>query len=116
MIDTIKPALTPQQWADLNGSCYFVGSSEFVYEDGELEDGISISAATVHVDLPKDDRHGIAALCLHGQPFGFTREDVRRLREYPDLYGGLQRTCVEAEWQQFVDSLADRTEALLPPE
>ena len=48
------------------------------------------------------DAHEVAAMCLHGQPFGFTREDVRRLR-----------TALYAE--HYAD-LADRIEALLPPE
>lgn len=51
--------------------------------------------------------HQIAAGCLYGQPFGFTRYDVTLLRHaadfaqprHPELHG-----------------LADRIEALLPPE
>ena len=43
------------------------------------------------------DRHGLAALCLYGQPFGFTWDDVAMLEDLdrPDL--------------------ASRIAALLPP-
>lgn len=47
---------------------------------------------------------------------GFTREDVARLRDSPDLYGGLQRTKLERDWYAFLESLANRIAALLPPE
>jgi hypothetical protein len=48
------------------------------------------------------------------QPFGFTREDVAKLNDPPELYGGLQRSAVEREWWAFLDSLAHRIAALLP--
>ncbi len=61
-----------------------------------------------------------AALCLHGQPFGFTREDVACLRAasgaviYRDAFSGeLAGDSVES--RKLLD-LADRIEALLPPE
>lgn len=56
--------------------------------------------------------HAVAALALYGQPFGFTREDVKLLRDE-----------AEGEWNgEQMDvgrrllRLADRIEALLPPE
>lgn len=52
-------------------------------------------------------RHALAALALHGQIFGFTREDVQILR------------TIELEYIQggpfSLTSMADRIEALLPP-
>ena len=50
--------------------------------------------------------HGVAATLLYGQPFGFTRKDVRFLRTMVSIY----RSAPQLE------SLADRIEALLPPE
>ena len=58
-------------------------------------------------------RHAIAATALHGQPFGFTREDVALLREHFTW----DVTCDVSEGAaRSGTSLADRIEALLPPE
>jgi len=62
--------------------------------------------------------HSCAALCLHNQPFGFTREDVDAL----DLLS--QAKYIVLTWrgkEAFMDpksilSIKDRIEALLPPE
>ena len=54
--------------------------------------------------------HVTAALALYGQPFGFTHEHVRALREYADSHGG-----VTGEAAIFA-AIADRIAALLPPE
>lgn len=62
-------------------------------------------------DRDGSGRHALAALALHGQPFGFTREDVAALwfviQEREGLVGAPQHT---------LRSLAERIEALLPPE
>lgn len=80
----IKPALTAEEWAER-----LVG--EYPY---------------VMVDLKQRDvsNHGIAAKLLYGQPFGFTREDVKVLRH-----------ATEEGGDPAMDLLADRIEALLPP-
>lgn len=83
----IGPALTAEEWAK-SGSVDVVESS---YETG---------------------RHAMAALCLYGQEFGFTREDVEWLRlmalDMADLRAPMNvKAC---------NHLADRIEALLPPE
>jgi hypothetical protein len=50
---------------------------------------------------------------IHGQEFGFTREDVKRLRqEWEDEWSGVS----EPNNGTFMLDLADRIEALLPPE
>lgn len=83
------------------------------------------------------DRHALAALCLYGQPFGFTQEDVRSLEMLAKrAEDGAKLTAqhakdarthknaeayvfasamhsVEAKWFR---SLASRIAALLPPE
>jgi hypothetical protein len=49
----------------------------------------------------------VAALCLHGQPFGFAVADVQLLRSL-----AVTHPACEAH----ASGLADRIEALLPPE
>jgi hypothetical protein len=135
MTEPAKPALTPAQWADINGPmfCYGAGADakgrRFVYFAGDVGEGIHISR-TAHgddpqdalfpVELPAEDRHGLAAIALYDQPFGFTQEDVRLLRE---TISPLWDTGVtESHRQQRAredaayESLADRISALLPPE
>ena len=52
-------------------------------------------------------RHACAALCLYGQPFGFTQEDVAGLLDFEDEVGpGTFET---------IKYLAARIAALLPP-
>lgn len=63
--------------------------------------------------------HGTAALCLHGQPFGFTplmAYSIRQLAEHA------RKTAanvgpMHALWDSILDAeaAADRIEALLPP-
>ena len=69
---------------------------------GEMPEGVS--------------RQGLAAFCLYGQPFGFTRQDVVAIRETLEHQGC---NCGENEcswpWQRLM-LLADRIEALLPEE
>lgn len=63
--------------------------------------------------------HGVAALCLYGQPFGFTQEDVTALRAFiasaREYIGPPER---QTEWTRradVLDSIADRIASLLPP-
>lgn len=83
----MKPALTPEQWADFRAR-----GNDDSYE------------------WPLDNDHATAALCLYGQPFGFTREDLTCLRYVMASldHHGIPQPCLE--------SLADRIAALLPPE
>ena len=85
----IEPALTAEEWAE----------GAVIYEN--LTDALGIGR-----------RHSTAALCLHGQPFGFTWEDVAVLRDIaaPDIGTPLEGDA------RALTSLADRIEALLPPE
>lgn len=54
-----------------------------------------------------EELHGIAALALHGQPFGFRWEDVSLLLDMADGF--------EREDPVRLRDLADRIAALLPP-
>ena len=66
------------------------------------------------IDLPEEPaaRHATAAVALHGQPFGFTWEDVATLQESRCFYasGG------SLDLIDRMESLEARIAALLPPE
>ena len=65
--------------------------------------------AEPHVVLPEGiTRIGLAAFCLHKQPFGFTREDVEVLT---DAVGSVYSSM---EGSAKLLSIADRIEALPP--
>lgn len=96
--NTIGPALTAEEWeitqATLRGESpdYRPGSwttvNAFLAAVGFRRDGLD---------------HALAALCLDGQPFGFTREMLDRVRE--------------AAWDDesgVLHEVADRIQALLP--
>jgi hypothetical protein len=87
---TIRPAMDEQAWYDLLRG----------------EPAVSrLDAAVVEACHAADlTQHALAAACLHGQPFGFTWDDVDLLREASTL----------AQWRAFTP-IADRIAALLPP-
>jgi hypothetical protein len=106
MPDSITPALTADQWRHA-GSAREI----HVYEAGIVHvmagrvPGV-VGENAVALALP-DDRHGLAALCLYRQPFGFTWEDVEFL--------GMMAQASDPMFGNFARSLADRIAALLPP-
>jgi hypothetical protein len=106
MSEPIKPALTPEEWARKRAERPQPKEPGYVVVTPYVEDrhwGISVSSHYSNASVNKDLRHALAALCLHGQAYGFTREDVAALERVQLEVGGLQ-------------SLIDRLEALLPPE
>ena len=60
--------------------------------------------------LTPQDRHALAALCLHKQPFGFTSDDVVALQDLAAF------VVNDSEYRKQALSLAARIAALLPPE
>lgn len=95
----IKPALTAEEWGKLGT------------RDLDM----------YHYLVEWDGReHMIAAVALYGQPFGFTREDVKRVRAAAQMLesllpvAGISDERVMGEVEQL-RSLAARIEALLPP-
>lgn len=94
-----------------------LGGSPMVRLQGLLvEDGSSPTSIGL-----VSQRHALAALCLYGQPFGFTREDLQLLREevepaacdravYPEEHERVSKEFAHLR------NLADRIAALLPPE
>ena len=103
MTNEIRPALTPEEWADA-----------LAWPHG-LKDYLVRPAERIgYGDDAPSDLHRVAALALHGQPFGFTREDVTLLRESrTEFAASLRASDTDLD---LLDSLAARIEALLPPE
>lgn len=116
MPDEITPALTAAEWSGEEGLLIGTGSPKLGHwvelergDDGVEFDFSRTPLGSTSFTVGGDDRHKVAALCLHGQPFGFTREDVNLLNAVltrgPDL-GEPER----------IAALAARIAALLPPE
>lgn len=112
----IEPALTAEEWGHPEHRVERNG--DWIYEPpiltcpvvGSLNSGVALG----------DIRHAAAALCLYGQPFGFTREDIKVIRDAArDLTTGIE----DASQVRFAErhaaelnEIADRLESLLPPE
>ena len=92
----VQPALTAEEWTAIRTAEQWVNEVVLVLKDGSLFTPTA---------------HQCAAIDLHGEPFGFTPEDVATLRALSvSLYkGGISEA-------RTVESLADRIEALLPPD
>lgn len=139
MTAPITPALTPAEWTTTTGSEAW-GGSDMLNGVALIEAGIiqrwASGAITCNNEYEIKRPHAAAALCLYGQPFGFTREDVELLRraaiglqqllaDTPLLLdGATTRTAVTAiahsnaeirDRLERYTSLADRIAALLPP-
>jgi hypothetical protein len=112
----IKPALTAEEWESV--SYEYDGSTEVLGEGwGEREHGRANEAVNLlegGLNYRPGATHGVAAYLLHGQPFGFTREDVGWMRMMLEQF--VRTEGVYAEMVMNVRSIADRIEALLPPE
>lgn len=98
----IEPALDAEEWSQ-------VLANEDFEDDGDRQNRIDMEL-TVHADFHR--HHAAAALALYGQPFGFTREDVKMLR-------GIAFFLADHHYRPggaAAANIADRIEALLPPE
>jgi hypothetical protein len=127
--EPIQPALTAEEWKlrlagdhglppRTNGVPFIVPEND---EDG-LEVGVHVTydSGWVSQRVPEAERHALAALALYDQEFGFTRADVAALRRDAKIVGEWRWTVANThgggDRAAFMDSLADRIEALLPPE
>jgi|SRR5688572_8430548 len=97
MTEKIAPALTPEEWAE----ALFVGTNP--PPGGQIR-------FTVR---GPETWHRMAAVALHGKPFGFTREKLSALLALVDRLDG--HAELSDEDRALVDWHTDRIEALLPP-
>lgn len=108
------PALTAGEWVEARAPIHDRYCEEAEVAEGS-EGKLHIGCGHIGVTVQQADRAKLAALALHGQPFGFTQADVERLM---GLARWLQDRAPEDLW--FVGSgdirdLANRIAALLPP-
>lgn len=90
----IQPALTPENW------------------ETSPDDQKHLRYKTTYFG----DLHAVAALALHGQPFGFHPNDVDELRRWADIARDASDDSEQAGVDAVrLDSIADRIAALLPP-
>ena len=107
----VVPALSAEEWANdwFKFGSGFGGKPQVRVERDRY--GLYLEAEeNVGALLDGAARHALAALALHGQPFGFTREDANLIR------GAVNMPIWP--WPHMRDqwlALADRIETLLPP-
>ena len=107
MSDAITPALSAEEWETLctdrksNDTIRLSDSTGGIVVDDGVEGGYVV----------KEDRHALAALALHGQPFGFTRADIAAIEDV--LVARDSHSCHDSG---PLYDLAARIAALLPPE
>ena len=113
----MKKALSEEEWARKSKAGH---SDRGFWQAVSIQsDGRVATSDTEGFAASGDMRHALAALCLHGQPFGFTQYDVNCLR----VVATYSRTIGDAflhhpdgsSRANKLDDLADRIEALLPP-
>lgn len=107
---TIPPALSAEEWGEVQSW----GDSD----RRRLLADACYAADLADIGRPKPS-HALAALCLYGQPFGFTAEDVAVLKQLSADKAATFRK-IGLEWclreSDALASLASRIAALLPPE
>ena len=97
----IKPALTAEEWA-----------AQLSLDTGERRS--RLREAVFEADEGGElTRHGLAALALYGQPFGFTRRDAVVIRMCAAMVNDSPEAKKMAE--RALETAA-KIEALLPPE
>jgi hypothetical protein len=116
----IKPALTAEEWGGVRrGNGRFVVLTEVVGQSVSprgvpvLEVGIRDLCYSCGIPSVA---HAVAAVHLHGQPFGYTWEDVYALRWAADFATGTSLTTdYTRDKASALHHLADRIASLLPP-
>lgn len=112
MSKPIEPALTPDEWT--SGVRMIAPEAEYaalgIALGAFLSDPTSTGART-----RTERRHALAALALHGQPFGFTWEHVNRLWEIAEALSVLPTSVTDPEDAEPLRAIADIIAALLPP-
>lgn len=121
MSEKIAAALTAKEWEKTHGqiTAHREGAEITVFEDGQMliDNGENVGGG-------KEFRHALAALALYGQPFGFTHEDLIACEngisaiwtQHSQMCQGDSEECGCGPESRALHSLADRIQALLPPE
>lgn len=114
MTDAIRPALTPEEWADGKMRSRFTESLVEPHITTDVRGGRHMAVVAFDRRWIVARAEGWAALANHALPDGhpnkFTRADVERLRL---LLGAFEPDDNVRGW---LPNLAARIEALLPPE
>jgi hypothetical protein len=108
----MKPALTAEEWKkafNAKGEPVINYPEERVFWHASAIEGDADDCA---IAIGDSDRQRVAAMCLFGQPFGFTREDVKNLNFVLKRLNGL----ISDDRFARLGDLSDRISALLPPE
>lgn len=95
----IAPALTGDEWR--TRSVRRAGQGTYEADLIALaEDGRSLRVAAEAdgelVLVPESERHALAALALHGRPYGFTRQDVEDETDVAGYCEAMARQSAEA--------------------
>lgn len=115
MSEPVKPALSAEDWDDLSMD------RAFLLQPGDPLDAEGPFLRVDDAAFDPEERHGLAALALHGQPFGFRWEDVDMERNTAlnwQIKADLSSGEAARGFQAMADghtSIADRIEALLRP-
>jgi hypothetical protein len=113
----MSAALTAEEWRheSMDRDTFFESGRRNDIE--VLAEGSRLFVAAEHV-FEAGNRHALAALALHGQPFGFTWDDVdaiERVVAGGELQGSLSPLSAVARQNDRLRWLIDRIAALLPP-
>lgn len=115
--EKLEAALTPEEWEAKSyegneGSAHADAAPGWPFNHGELLAGTVCDCGSF---TPKD-RHALAALALHGQPFGFDWNDVLSLRSIQSLAREHVADCFKVDGHEpDIEDIIDRITALLPP-
>lgn len=117
MSEESQPALTPAQWAarsvEADSGERWVAELPTVSADGE---GLHVRLDDDYYNftLTGQKRHGVAALALYGEPFGFSWADYEAVGNARNALGWRVMNDDDPEMARLA-SLMNRIAALLPP-
>lgn len=130
MTDPLSPALTKEAWSALRARLVVEWPHGYTLYVDDTWDVVAGNSGVALPGIRDGYRHALAALCLYGQPFGFTQEDVEMLRAKASEERQIAAWCPDGYSKGIVDlvgdqshrsnaaaleALADRIQSLLPP-
>jgi len=128
MTEPIQPALTPEEWKEREVESQYGNARTSFYVDhkGRIfasDESPGGEDRIIVLNGPDDRiRHAIAALCLYGQPYGFTHEHLALLRYLneghdlePDEESGFIDRALTRKQADCLALLVEIVAALLPP-